>query len=101
MEQNNANLLDDEKLEEEIGACQPFLRDTEMKNGRHKVFNFQMSKLDTKIIDQKFEEIFNKLNSAAKINFALRFVLRNVEPVEYRYCYALCSFSLSGIESDC
>ena len=44
MEQNNANLLDGENLEEELGACQPFLRDTEMENGRHKVFNFQMSK---------------------------------------------------------
>ena len=59
-----------------------------MENGRHKVFNFQMSKLDTKIIDQKLEEIFNKLNSAAKINFSLEFVLRNVKPVEYRYYYA-------------
>ena len=30
------------KLKEELSACQHFLVDTEMKNGRHKVFNFQM-----------------------------------------------------------
>ena len=62
--------------------------DTEIENGRYKVFNFQMSKLDTKIINEKLEEVFKKLNSAAKINIALRFVLCNVETGEYRYFYA-------------
>ena len=47
---------DGEKLKEELSACQHFLVDTEMENGRHKVFNFQMSKLDTKIINEKLEE---------------------------------------------
>ena len=76
------------KLKEELSACQHFLVDTEMENGRHKVFNFQMSKLDTKIINEKLKEVFNKLDSAAKINIALRFFLRNVETGEYRYYYA-------------
>ena len=103
MEQNNGNKdhtvadlnkiveeegEDGEKLKEELSACQHFLVDTEMENGRHKVFNFQMSKLDTKIINEKLEEVFNKLDSAAKINIALGFVLRNLETGEYRYCYA-------------
>ena len=79
---------DGEKLKEELSACQHFLVDTEMENGRHKVFNFQMSKLDTKIINEKLEEVFNKLDSAAKINFALGFVLRNVETGDYWYYYA-------------
>ena len=74
---------DGEKLKEELSACQHFLVDTEMENGRHKVFNFQMSKLDTKIINEKLEEVFNKLNSAAKINIALGVVLRNIETGEY------------------
>ena len=52
---------------------------TEMENGRHKVFNFQMSKLDTKIINENLEEVFNKLDSAAKSNIALGFFLRNVK----------------------
>ena len=33
-----------EKLKEELSACQHFLVDTEMDNGRHKLFNFQMYK---------------------------------------------------------
>ena len=44
---------DGEKLKEELGACQHFLVDTEMEDGRNKVFNFQMSKLDTKVINEK------------------------------------------------
>ena len=34
---------DGDKLKEELSACQLFLVDTEMENGRHKVFIFQMS----------------------------------------------------------
>ena len=79
---------DGEKLKEELSARQQFLVDTEMENARHKVFNFQMSELDTKIINEELEEVFNKLNSAAKINIALAFVLRNIETREYRYFYA-------------
>ena len=50
-----------------------------MENGGFKVFDFQMTKLDTEIIKDKIEEVFNKLDSAAKINTALGFVLRNIE----------------------
>ena len=32
-----------EKLKDELRACQHFLVETEMENGRHKVFNFQVS----------------------------------------------------------
>ena len=85
------------KLKEEFSVSQHFLADTEMENGRHRFFIFQMSKLDTKIINEKLEEIFNKLDSAAKIHIALRFVLRNFETGEYWYYYAqktiLCSKS--------
>ena len=75
---------DGEKLKEEHNACQHFLVDTEMENERHKVFNFQMSQLDTKTINEKFEKILNKLDSAAKINIALQ----NIETGEYQYFYA-------------
>ena len=53
-----------------------------MENGRHKVFNFQMSKLDTKINNEKLEEVFNKLDFAAKINNAQGFVFQNIETGE-------------------
>ena len=69
---------DGEKLKEELSACHHFLVDTELENGRRKVFNFQMSKLDAKVINEKLEEVFNKLGSASNINIALGFVLCNV-----------------------
>ena len=47
-----------------------------------------MTKLDTKIIEEKLEEVFNKLDSAAKINVALGFVLLNIETGKLRYFYA-------------
>ena len=56
---------DGEKTKLDLSACQHFVVDTEMENGRHEVFNFQMSKLDNKIIVNR-EEFFNKLNSAVK-----------------------------------
>ena len=64
---------DSEKMMKELSACQQFLVDTEIENGRLKITIFQMSKLETSIINNKVEEIFNKLDSAAKIIFALGF----------------------------
>ena len=78
---------DGEKLKEELIACQHFLVDTDVENGRQKVFNFQMSKLDTKIINEKLEEVFKKLDCAAKINIALGFFLQIIETGQYRHFY--------------
>ena len=72
---------DGEKLIEELNACQPFLVHMEMENGRNEVFIFQMSQLDTKIINEKFEKVLNNLDSAANINIALQ----NIENGEYQY----------------
>ena len=79
---------DGEKLKKEISTCQQFLVKTETQNGGHKIFNFQRSKLDTTLIKEKLEEVFRKLDSAAKINIALGFVLQKIETGEYRYLYA-------------
>ena len=51
------------------------------------VLNIHIYKLDTKIFKESFEEVFNKLDLAAKINIALGFVFRKVETDEYRYFY--------------
>ena len=59
-----------------------------METGRHNVFNFQMPKLDTNIIKKNLEEVFNKLDYAAKISIALGFALQNIETGEYRFFYA-------------
>ena len=34
-----------EKIKDELSACQYFLRDTELENGRHEVFNFSNVKV--------------------------------------------------------
>ena len=59
-----------------------------MENGRHKVFNFQLSKLDTNLVNEKLDQVFEKLDCTAKINIALGFGLCNIEMSEYRYFYA-------------
>ena len=63
----------EEEGEDCLSSFHHFLVDMEMENGSHKVFNFQMSKLDTKTINEKFEEVFNKLDYAAKNNIARGF----------------------------
>ena len=37
------NEKNSDQIRDELNACQHFLTDTEMENGRHKVFNFQLS----------------------------------------------------------
>ena len=59
-----------------------------MENGRHRVFNFKLSRLDPNQINEKLKEVFEKLNCAAKVNMALGFILSNVDTDEYRYFYA-------------
>ena len=76
------------KLKEDMSACQISLMDMEMENGRYKVFTFQMPKSDTRSINEKLKEVFNKIDLAAKIDIALRFVLRKVQTGEYWYYYA-------------
>ena len=56
---------------------------TNMENGRHKVFNFQLSKLDSNLVNEKLDQVFEKLDCAAKINIALGYVLCNVEAMTF------------------
>ena len=82
LDQNN------EQLQQELSACQHFFDDTEMENGRHRMFNSRLSKLDLNEINEKLKEVFEKLNCAAKVNLALGFILRSVDTEEYRYFFA-------------
>ena len=77
-----------DQLRDNLNAYQHFLTDTEMENGRHKVFNFQLLKLDLNLVNEKLDQVFEKLDCAIKINIALGFVSRNLETSEYRYFYA-------------
>ena len=67
-----------------MNACQHLLlTDTNMENGRHKVFNFQLSKLDSNLVIEKLDQVFEKLDCAAKGNIALGYVLCIVEAMTF------------------
>ena len=59
-----------------------------MENGRHKVLNFQLAKLHPNLVNEILDQVFEKIDCAAKITIALGFVLQNIETREYRYFYA-------------
>ena len=84
------NLLedDDADLKEELQACQHFLVDSELKKGRHRVFNFAMSTFDISLINKKLDLVFKGVKCAAKVNLAFGFVLKNFEDGSCRYFYA-------------
>ena len=47
-----------------------------MAIGSNKVFNFQMSRLDIKIINEKLDESFNTVDFIEKVNIARGFVFK-------------------------
>ena len=79
---------DNEQLQQDLSACQLFFDDTEMANGRHRMFNFKLCKLNPNEINEKLKEVFEKLSCAAKVNLAHGFFLCNVDTDDYRYFYA-------------
>ena len=78
----------DESLREELESCKHFLTDTEMDNGKHKVFNSAMSSFDMSLFNDKLDYVFKELKCAAKVNLAFGFALKNVEDGSCRYFYA-------------
>ena len=59
------NEEESDQLRDELKACH-FLTDTEMENGRHKVFNFQLLNIDPNLVNKKLDQVFEKLDCAAK-----------------------------------
>ena len=47
--------VDDQSLREELESCKDFLKDTEMENGRHRVFNFAISSFDMSLLNDKLD----------------------------------------------
>ena len=80
--------VDDQSLREELESCKHFLTDTEMENGRHRVFNFAMSSFGISLLNDKLDYILKELKSPAKVNLAFGFVLKNIEDGMCRYFYA-------------
>ena len=79
--------VDDQSLREELESCK-HLTDTEMENGRHRVFNFAMSSFDMSLLNDTLDFVFKELKCAAKVNLAFGFVLKNVEDILCRFFYA-------------
>ena len=75
-------------LGEKLESCKHFLTDTEMKNGRHRVFNSAMSSFDISLLNDQLDYVLDGMKCAAKMNFASGFVLKNIEDGMCRYFYA-------------
>ena len=80
--------VDDQSLRDELESCKHFLTDTEMQNGRHRVFNCAMLSCNMSLLNDKLDYVSKKLKCAAKVNLAFGFVLKNVEDGSCRYFYA-------------
>ena len=80
--------VEDKSLREELESCKHFLMDTEMENGRHRVFKFAKSSFDMSLLNDKLDYVFKELKCAAKVNLAFGFVLKNFEDGSCRCFYA-------------
>ena len=77
--------VEDHNLKEQLLSCQHFLVDYELDRTRHKVFNYAVETLNETIVNEKIDHFFNNVNSAAKVNLALGFILKNIEDGEVGY----------------
>ena len=80
--------VDDHSLKEELRSCQFFLVDSKLERARLKVFNYAVQTLKETIVKDKLDHFFNNLKSAAKVNLAFGFILKNKEDGGFRYFYA-------------
>ena len=80
--------VDNQSLREDLETCEHFLTNTEMENGRQKVFNFAMSSFDISLLNDKLDYVLKELKCAEKVNFAFGFVLKKFKDGMCRYFYA-------------
>ena len=80
--------VDDQSLREELQSCRHFLVDSEIQKGRHSVFNFAVNNLTAQVIEEQLDRVLDKLMCVAKLNLALRFILKNIENGKFRYFFA-------------
>ena len=80
--------VDDQSLREEFQSCRHFLVESEIPKGRHSVFNFAVNNHTAQVIEEKMDRVLDKLKCLAKLNFALGFILKNIEDGNFRDFYA-------------
>ena len=73
----------DADSKEVFNSCNHFLVDSELENGGHSVFNFAMS-----YFNEKLDHVFNQLKCVAKVNLAIKLVLKNTKDGTCRFFYA-------------
>ena len=52
------------------------------------MFNFVVNNLTAQVIEEKLDRVLDKLKCVAKLNFALGFILKNIEDGKFRHFYA-------------
>ena len=77
--QSLADAGDDKSLEEELQSCRNFLVDSEIQKGKHGVFNSVVNNLTAQVIEEKLDQVLDKLKCAAEPNIAFGFILKNTE----------------------
>ena len=80
--------VEDHRSREELRSCQHFLVDSELERARHKVVNDAVETLNETILNEKFDQFFNSLKCAEKVNVAFCSILKNIEDGGLRYFYA-------------
>ena len=80
--------VDDKSLKKKLETCKHSLFDSEIENGRHRVYNFAIDTLDPKYQLKRQKFVSDGLKCAAKPNVVFGFVLRNVEDEKCRYYFA-------------
>ena len=80
--------VEDHRLREELGSCQPFLVDSELERARRKIINYAVETFKETIVNEKVDHFFNNLKCAAEVNLAFGFILKNIEDGGFRYFYA-------------
>ena len=80
--------FDNQSSGEELERCKHFLVESEMTNGRQRVFNFAKNILDAHTLSQKLNTVLQKLKCSAELNVAFGFVLKNVENGTWWYYHA-------------
>ena len=80
--------VEDQRLREELHACQHFSVDSQLERVRQKVFYYAAETLNETVVNEKLDHLFNNLKCAAEVNLAFGFILKNGEDGGCRYFYA-------------
>ena len=71
----------------EIQSFKHSLVDSEIEKARLKMFKYAIETFSIKTSEEKLDQIFRKLNRAAKENPAVGFISENIEDGRFRYYY--------------